>query len=282
MSATPAIPDLTAVKRFVAAGMPLYTIRGINEADEPMRQAIYRTLIPDELLVQYGIDPLSLCDAAGNRLVEFICPDGVSSAEVKVWHAAGARDPLLYLQLADTVNNQMCVMLFVVNDPTAPRFDVDRDWSGERTKFGTVRRNLEAESAAMQAGLAPGQVRRGLKLTRKLIPIFETFVSRLGHQIFFMEPLAYHTAILFERYGCAYSQGRAKMEWINREFAPGGALYKRLDGSTPFRPPEAYRTIRGRSWAIHDGILGEPYTDVRMYNRVGIKSNICTSPDVIW
>ena len=282
MSATHPIPDYNTVKRFVAAGMPLYTIRGINEADESMRQAIYRTLIPDELLVQYGIDPHSLCDAAGNRLVEFICPHAVSSAEVKVWHQAGAPDPLLYLQLADTVNNQLCVMLFVVNDPSTPRFDVDRDWSGERTKFGTVRRNLEAETAAMQAGLAPGQLRRGLKLTRKLIPIFEIFVSRLGHQIFFMEPLAYHTAVLFERYGCAYSQGRAKMEWIHREFAPGGTLYKRLDGSTPFRPPEAYRTIRGRSWAIHDGILGEPYTDVRMYNRVGIKSNLCTSPDAIW
>jgi hypothetical protein len=134
----------------------------------------------------------------------------------------------------------------------------------------------------MQAGLAPGQVRRGLKLTRKLIPLFETFVSRLGHQIFFLEPLAYHNALLFERYGCAYSQGRAKMEWINREFVPGGVLYLRLDGSTPFRRSGAERTIRGRSWAIHDGLLGEPFGDVHMYKRVGVLAGLCTFPGADW
>jgi len=282
MKALPAAIDLTAVKRFVVGGLPVYSIRGINEADETMREAIYRTLIPDALLEQYDIDPHSLGDAAGNRLVQFTCPHATGSVEVKVWHQAGARDPLLYLQLADTVNNQLCILLFVVNDPMSPRFDVDRDWSGERTKFGTLRRNVQAETMAMQAGLAPGQVRRGLKLTRKLVPIFETFVSRLGHQIFFLEPLAYHTALLFERYGCAYSQGRAKMEWINREFTPGGLLHRRLDGSTPFRQPDAYRTIRGRSWAIQDGILGEPYTDIRMYKRVGVNGSVCTFPHAIW
>jgi hypothetical protein len=282
MSVEPAAAGFAATKRFVVDGLPVCSIRGGNDLEGNMPDAIYRTLIPNSLLAQYQIDPRTLCDTAGNRLVEFTCPRGVGTMELKVWHQAGARDPLLYLQLADTINNQLSVLLFVANDPNSPRFDVDRDPSGQRTQFGTVRRNIEVEIAAMQAGLAPGQMRRGLKLTRKLVPIFEVFVSRLGHQIFFMEPLAYHTALLFERYGCAYSQGRAKMEWINREFGPCGELTGRLDGSTPFRRPSAQFTIRGRSWAIHDGILGEHFTGMRMYKRVGINVGICTFPDATW
>ena len=282
MSIEPATAGIAATKRFVVDGLPVCSIRGINDLKGDMPEAIYRTLIPDALLAQYHIDPQTLCDAAGNRLVEFTYPRGTRSTEIKVRHQAGARDPLLYLHLTDTTNNQLSVLLFIANDPNSLRFDVDRDPSGQRTQFGTVRRNIEAEVAAMHAGLAPGQVRRGLKLTRKLVPIFEVFVSRLGHQIFFMEPLAYHTGLLFERYGCAYSLGRAKMEWINREFGPCGELTGRLDGSTPFRRPSAQFTIRGRSWAIHDGILGEHFTGIRMYKRVGINVGICTFPDATW
>ncbi len=282
MSVEPAAAGIAATKRFVVDGLPVCSIRGINDLKGDMPEAIYRTLIPDALLTQYHIDPQTLCDAAGNRLVEFTYPRGTRSTEIKIRHQVGAQDPLLYLHLTDTTNNQLSVLLFIANDPASPRFDVDRDPSGQRTQFGTVRRNIEAEVAAMHAGLAPGQVRRGLKLTRKLVPIFEVFVSRLGHQIFFMEPLAYHAALLFERYGCAYSQGRAKMEWINREFGPCGGLSQRLDGSTPFRQLSAQFTIRGRGWAIHDGILGEHFTEIRMYKRVGINAGICTFPDATW
>ena len=282
MSALTTLPDFSAAKRFVVDGLPLCSIRGINELDPQVAAAVYRTLVPDELLTQFGIDPKTLSSGDDKRRVEFVCPPGTSSVEIKVWHPIQTRDPLLYLQLADTANNQLSVLLLIVNDPESPRFDVDRDWSGQPTKFGTVNRNIEAEVAAMQAGLAPGQVRRGLKLSRRLIPSFEVFVARLGHQIFFMEPLSYHAALMFERYGCAYTLGRTKMEWINREFRPGGALHRRLDGSTPFRQPGAEKTVRGRSWAIHDGILGERFTDVHMYRRVGAESKIRTFPDAQW
>ncbi len=275
--------DLSRAKRFVADGVPLYSIYSINELDEQLRDAIYRTLVPMELLCEYGINPITLSDAAGSRLVQFISTPDTGSVEIKLWPYEGAVDPLLYLQLADTGNNQLAVLLLVVNDPRSPRFDVDQDWSGQRTKFGTVKRNLEAEKAAMQAGLAPGQVRRGLRVTRRLMPLLEAFVSRLGHQMFFMEPLAYHNAILFERHGCAYSQGRSKMEWINREFGLGGLLYNRMDGSTPFRQPGAQTTVRGRSWAIHDGVLGGPFAvDVQMYKRVGLNAGVATFPGGAW
>ena len=157
---------------------------------------------------------------------------------------------------------------------------MDRDWEGQRTKFGTLSRNIPEEIRAMEAGLAPGQVRQGLRLTKRLMPMFEEFVAGLGLDRFLIEPLAYHNATLFERYGFYYMMGRARMEWIHAEFAPGGELDQRLDGSTPFRRPGAGQTIRGRSWAIHDGILGESWGGVRMYKRVGKHAGICTVPGI--
>ena len=134
----------------------------------------------------------------------------------------------------------------------------------------------------MQAGLAPGQVRRGLRLSRSLLPHFERFVENLGHDYYLMEPLAYHNAILFERLGFNYVQGLRKMASIHAAFQPEGELHARLDGSTTFRLPDGWRTVRGRSWAIHDGILGEPFHGIRMYKHIGVHAGIDTFPGGPW
>ncbi len=265
-----------------ASGRPIRSLAGLNNLPAAEREAAYRSLLPDEVFTRFGINRADPVDAEGRPLFAVQGIPDTGSVEISYYHQASARDPLIYVHLADTPNNQIIVLLLVVNDPDAPRFDVDRNWKGERTKFGTLSRNLEAELAAMQAGLAPGQVRRGLKLSRSLLATFEVFVTRLGHDLFFLEPLAYHNAILFERYGCAYSQGHKKMAWIHQEFQPGGVLSSRLDGSTPFRRPDAFRTVRGRSWAIHDGVLGEPFTGVHMYKGVSRDAGLCTFPDAVW
>jgi hypothetical protein len=67
------------------------------------------------------------------------------------------------------------------------------------------------------------------------------------------------------------------MESIHAGFQPGGDLHTQLDGSTPFRKPDAANSIRKRSWAIHDGILGEPFTNVTMYKRIGKSFLSCFS-----
>ncbi len=268
-----------APERFLVDGTKLHSIRQINKLPDEVKRDIYCHLLPDSLLEQFGISPEHLCDQEGNPLVTFTCPEGSRLVEVDVRPEVGFSDPLLYLELTDTRLNQVEVLLFVVNDPNAERFETDRDWQGERTKFGTFKRNIPEEIRAMEAGLAPGQVRRGLRQSRALIPIFEDFVRRLGHDYYLMEPLAYHNAILFERLGCNYAQGLRKMQWIDRNFRPGGVLHERLDGSTPFRPPDAWQTVRGRSWAIHDGILGEPWHGVRMYKRVSHHAGVDTFPD---
>jgi hypothetical protein len=265
-------------ERFKVDGMRLYSLRQVNELPDPAKEQIYRHLLPDKLLEGFGIDSETLCDAQGNRLVTFTCPQGSSIVEVDVRSEVGFPDPMLYVELSDTRLNQIEVILFVVNDPSGERFETDRDWRGERTMFGTFRRNVPEETRAMEAGLAPGQVRRGLRLSRTLLPLFETFVTRLGHDYYLMEPLSYHSAIIFERLGCNYVQGLRRMQWIDLAFQPGGLLHERLDGSTPFRQPNACESIRGRSWAIHDGIMGEPWHGIKMYKRVGKQAGVDTFP----
>ena len=267
------------MNRFVVNDLPLTSIHGVNALPLAIKRAIYFTLLPINWLQQYSID---VCGPDSEALVKLTCQEGAGSVELAVYHPDEQHDPMLYLHLTDTSSNQLMVLLFVVNDPHAPRFNVDRDWKGEPTKFGTLARNVKEEEAAMRAGLMPGQVRRGLGLSRQLIPTFERFVSRLGLKMFLLDPLTYNAALLFERYGCNYSQGSKQMEWINREFAPGGELYNKLDGSTPFRQPGMHKTVWGRSWAIHDGCLGHPFTDIKMYKRVGVQAEISTFPAGAW
>jgi hypothetical protein len=69
------------------------------------------------------------------------------------------------------------------------------------------------------------------------------------------------------------------MREIDEGFKPGGTLFNRLDGSSPFRVPGMERTVRGRSWAIHDGILDEPWDEIRIYKMVGEHATIDTFPD---
>ncbi|MBZ0291458.1 MAG: hypothetical protein K8L99_02725, partial [Anaerolineae bacterium] len=186
------------------------SIREINQLPEQEKEAIYRTLLPEWLFTDYSIDRETLT-FQGFRVVQFRCPEGSRALEIRVRRQATDMDPMLYLNMADTFNNQLLVLLVVINDPEAERFNVDADLQGNRTQFGTLGRNLPAEEAAMRAGLAPGQIRAGLRVFRNLVPQFEDFVQRLGHDIFLIEPLAYHNAIVFERYGFNYIRGRREM-----------------------------------------------------------------------
>ena len=104
----------------------------------------------------------------------------------------------------------------------------------------------------------------------------------MAHHAFFLEPLSYVSAWIFEKRGFAYTKGHQLMDIIHKEFQPGGELNKALDGSTPFRQPDQWQTVRGRAWAIHDGILGEPFTEVTMYKRIGKPAEVNTAPGCKW
>jgi hypothetical protein len=115
-----------------------------------------------------------------------------------------------------------------------------------------------------------------------MIEHLESFMLALNQREIVAQPLFYHTAILFERSGFSYMQGQGMMERVHQGFLPGGDLRGRLDASTPFRQPELADTVRGRSWAIHDGLLGDEWTRVRMIRRLGGVRALDTSQNLPW
>jgi len=259
------------------------SIREINSLPESEKHEIYRFLLPDWLYTRYGIAGSSTSLETQNPpLVIFRCPSGSRAVEISVKRHLTDRDPMMYLHMTDTFNNQLLVLLVVVNDPDAPRFNTDIDLNGNPTNYGTASRNIPAELAAMAAGLAPGQIRQGLRVFKEMVPVFDEFVPRIGHDMYFIEPLAYHNAITFERYGFSYLKGLSEMRRINDEFQPGGELHKKLGPTPGFRHYDVWKTVRGRSWAIHDGILGHPFTGFQMYKQIGKPAGINTFPAAKW
>lgn len=254
------------------------TIGGINKLPVHEKREMYARYIPPALTEQFGLGNL----ADNDNLLQFRFAEGSSDVEMMLYHQVGFPDPILYAHLADSLNGQIYILLYILNDPTSPRFNVDKMPDGTPTQFGIRRRNMEAELASMQAGLAPGQIRRGLRLLKQAVQTFENFMTLLGHTMYYIEPLYYHNAILFERHGFSYQMGRRQMNEIQAGFAEGGALRQQLNDSNPFRSSAAHSSVRLRSWAIHDGILGEPFTNVTMYKQVGVVSALNSAPGCTW
>jgi hypothetical protein len=262
-----------------AQGRPLCSLRDINALAPLEKEGIYSSIIPPRLFERFAISPATFCGADGARRVSFIAPEGLGLLRIEVRLDPADRDTLFFLDIADTQYRQMELSFCIISDPAAPRFDVDLTSAGDYNYFATLGRNIPEELRAMAAGLFPNQTRRGLKLFAEFFARFERFVDALGMEIITAEPLTYDNAIRYEKHGFDYLTGKRLMLEINEEFKPGGALYRRLDGSSPFRRPGVEKTVRGRSWAIHDGILDEPWDHVRIYKTIGVDAGINTFPD---
>jgi acetoin utilization protein AcuC len=216
---------------------------------------------------RYG--PSGEADAAFMGVVDPLA----SEAHLRAPAEKHDRDYALSLDLGDAGGGQLELGFIVINDLLAPRFDIDVDEKGNPTLLGTATRNLPEERRALEAGLGPCQVRRGLRIFAELLPNMEALAAELGYVAIHLEPLTYHNAVMYENYGFAYMTGRKRMKAIDAAFAPGGVLRKACDGSTTFRRPQHADTARGRSWAIHDGILteldGDEALEVKMVKVLG-------------
>jgi hypothetical protein len=128
--------------------------------------------------------------------------------------------------------------------------------------------------------------RRSLRLTNEVNRCLDRFCELAHVKSIFLEALFYHNAIIFERHGFRYLEGEKRMRRIHEAFRVGGDLHKRLDGSTPFRQPGFETTVRGRSWAIYDGILdgisdegiGDGWGSPKMYRMTGKYYRVDTFP----
>lgn len=281
------VPDtgaLTQEQLTQDPGVPI-TLRQINALPENAKKRVYRSLLAPELLGFYGIDPITWNGGNGEPAVQMVADAQTGSLKISVAHHGEPEDPFICIELSDNSYNGIDLNLLLLNDPDSPSFHTDVDETGRPTLFGTARRNLTEEQRAMQAGLAPAQVRKSLGASRLVLQQLDVFFSILGHRAYFLEPLTYASAWVFERRGFAYVRGHKLMDDIHKEFQPGGKLNQALDCSTPFRMPGQWNTVRGRAWAIQDGILEvieEKWDKFRMVKQVGRYAGVETFPGAVF
>ena len=281
------VPDLGAISLSLLerdATLP-FTIRQLNNLPENVKQRMYRGLIPPALLTRFGIDPIQWTNSSKDPRVFLKAEENTEKVLITAQSSSNALDEFFALELADNSLNGIELNLIVLNDPTTPRYSIDQTEDGAPTLFGTLKRNLRAEETAKEAGLAPGQVRAGLGGSRMVFEQIETFLSMLGHRAYFLEPLTYASAWVFERRGFAYVRGHKLMDDIHSEFQPDGKLYQCLDDSSPFRKRDQADTVRGRAWAIHDGILEGldlRWDNIRMVKQIGRHAGVETFPQAAY
>ncbi|HEY3476440.1 MAG TPA: hypothetical protein VGK56_17630, partial [Anaerolineales bacterium] len=252
---------------------------------ENVKQRMYRGLLPLTLLTRFGIDPIQWTDVSKEPRVFLRAEENSEKVLITAQSSPEPSDEFFALELADNSLNGIELNLIVLNDPSATRYAIDKTDDGSPTMFGTLKRNLKAEGQAKQAGLAPGQVRAGLRGSSMVFEQVESFLSMLGHRAYFLEPLTYASAWIFERRGFAYVRGHKLMDDIHREFQPGGKLYQCLDDGSSFRKREQASTVRGRAWAIHDGILdalGVRWDNLRMVKQIGRHAGVETFPQAAY
>jgi hypothetical protein len=261
-----------------ADGRPLSSLQAINRLDEPEKERIYSLLLPQRLRDALGLTGNSLCNSAGERLITIIALKGLPLVRIEARSKPDDDVVVFFLELSDTQFHQMELSFCIIRDPNAPSYAVDVDETGRNNWFASQGRNIPEELRAMRAGLFPNQTHHGLQLFVTFFPLLERFTDSLGIQMIVGEPLSYDNAIRYEKYGFDYLRGRRLMLEIDREFQPGGLYFSRLDGSSPFRMPGMERTVSGRSWAIHDGIMDKPWDGVQIYRMIGVHAGINTFP----
>lgn len=281
------VPDLGAISLSMLerdATLP-FTVRQLNNLPEAIKRRFYRGLVPSSLLTRFGIDPIQWTGTNKEMLVLIKADPETEKVLITAQSSPDPNDEFFALELADNTLNGIELNLIVLNNPLSQRHSIDFTEDGQPTMFGTLRRNLKAEEEAKQAGLAPGQVRAGLNASGLVFEHIETFLSTLGHRAYFLEPLTYASAWVFERRGFAYVRGHKLMDDIHREFQAGGALFKSLESGSAFRKQDQASTVRGRAWAIHDGILDVldvRWDKIRMVKQIGRHAGVETFPKAIY
>ena len=281
------VPDLGAISASLLesdAHLPV-TIRQLNNLPENVKRRVYRGLIPPALLTRFSIDPIQWTGGNKEPMVILNAEPNSEKVLITARNSPDHADEFFALELADNSLNGIELNLIVLNDPTAPRFSIDYTDDGQPTMFGTLKRNLKAEEEAKNAGLAPGQVHVGLGGSRVVFEQIDTFLSMLGHRAYFLEPLTYASAWVFERRGFAYVRGHKLMDDIQREFQSGGALDQCLEDGSVFRKRDQAATVRGRAWAIHDGILDAldlRWDKIRMVKQIGRHAGVETFPKAVY
>ena len=220
------------------------------------RRRSTRGWCPTSCFDRFGIDPATLCDRDGARLVRVTAPADKPWARVEVRSSAEDRDPAL---LVDVEMSPLSVPELAFVQITDPAGRALRD----RPRPGRARHALRHRVAQRGGGGAarcrtaspPARCGGACGCSRGCSTRWRASARLIGKEIYLIEPLFYHSAILYERRGCGYLMGRDVMEEIHAGFSRGRvAAHGARRLLADFRAPEAARTVRGRSWALHDGV----------------------------
>lgn len=265
----------------------IFSIAKLNRLPKEERNRIYLRLVPPSLFERFQIDLKTLINAYGEHVVTGIFPPDENFGCIEVKYRAGDKDCIFSCQVSlESFMQSLHLDFLIIDNPFSERFNVDIDEIGRDTLFGTRSRNIPEEIRAKEAGLAPGMVRKGLGLMKESLKCLEKFMEQLELNTITIRCLFYHHAILWERYGFTYFKGRKVMERVHKEFQPGGLLYEKMNDSNPFRKKGMEKTVRGRSWAIYDGVyvdaFDEEWESPIMYKTLGKAFNVNTFPDQIY
>ncbi len=264
-----------------------FSIARLNRLPKEERNRIYLQLVPPSLLERFQIDHKTLMNQFGERVVTGIFPLDDNFACIEVKYRSGDKDCIFSCQISlESFMESLHLDFLIINDPFSRRFSVDVDECGRETLLGARSRNIPEEIKALDAGLGPGMVRKGLRLMKEFSNCMEGFMAPLGLKNITTEAFYYHNAILWEKYGFTYFRGGKMMEKIHKEFQPERLLYERLDDSTPFRKKGMEQTVRGRSWAIYDGVFvdafDEEWESPMMYKTLAKDFEVNTFPGQIY
>lgn len=264
-----------------------FSIAKLNRLPRGERDRIYLHLVPESIFERFQIDHKTLKNQFGERVVMGIFPPDENFGCIEVKYRSGDRDCIFSCQVSlEAFMQSLHLDFLIINNPFSERFDVDIDEQGRDTFFGTRSRNIQEEIKSMGVGLAPGMVRQGLRLIGESIKCLDVFMATLELKTITAGAFFYHNAIMWEKYGFTYFKGGKMMEKIDKELRPGGLLYEKLDNSTPFRRKGMEQSVRGRSWAIYDGIyldaFDEEWESPVMYRTLEKDFKINTFPDQIY
>lgn len=235
--------------------------------DPRFKDANVALLLPGELLDRFDLAPPSSFDGRGG-VFRLTRREDHPRLRLEVWPDPSGSDPCYVLELKFSFLGIPEIVWIASNDLSKPRFFVDALGNLPLAPKSGLR-NLGEEERAMRAGLAPNQVREGLHILRQSFEAVDRYCIAVGAGFATAFAMAYHNAVEYQRCGFTLRSGEELMAGIEAGFAPGGRLAARLDSSTPFRVPELGETVTGRSWAIHDGVMGDEWFAPELMRMVG-------------
>jgi len=213
----PVVPNLGSITLSLLEGDAAtpFTLKQINDLPENIKRRVYRNLIPPSLLTRFEIEPISWRGTDKEQRVFLTAESGTEKVFLSARTSQSEADEFFALELADNMLNGIDLNLLLLNDPASPRFNTDLDENGNPTMFGTVRINKDAEIQAKEAGLAPGQVRNSLSASKLVLDQVDTFLATIGQRAYFLEPLTYASAWVFEKRGFVYMRGHKLMDTMS-------------------------------------------------------------------